>query len=443
MANMTFGTNIIPASDNTYALGNSEKRWQLYADTEHLSLPKYLENGIYDNVLQPIINNSRANRLAFLPANQIIIEKTTDGGQTWVDAEVSDSTKIALFSEQRARIYLPAINDAPSTLCGLRVTFTAMKFNVPNNTAETDKFNYWTTSYMDTRERYVTLNSFYFWVSGSGSGLKVKIEHSTLSAPTTWTTVFNDPDCILWGWANAGYAKLDDYYLTFGGGDTQLTNIWNYRITFMTDYRHGYETLGTLIPYISEIRGYGPSVFSAPSTYVSNDHIYSFDSQQNVTFPANITATKVNNLTLSAGGSSFTITGGTSTARTLTVNSSMTINGGSSGYITYYSTATTLSPHADLRITGQNGTTSTAGYSRLLLGNSTPQGTANNRHGEIGLYADTNKYCIFKYKLDATASSTIYFPAKNGTVALQEDIVYSATEPSSPTEGMIWLQPVS
>lgn len=33
MANMTFGTNLIPASDNTFSLGNSNKKWNIYAST--------------------------------------------------------------------------------------------------------------------------------------------------------------------------------------------------------------------------------------------------------------------------------------------------------------------------------------------------------------------------------------------------------------------------
>ena len=32
MANMTFGTNLIPSSDNTYSLGNSNKKWKIYGN---------------------------------------------------------------------------------------------------------------------------------------------------------------------------------------------------------------------------------------------------------------------------------------------------------------------------------------------------------------------------------------------------------------------------
>ena len=33
MANMTFGVNLIPGANNTYTLGNSEKKWNVYVNT--------------------------------------------------------------------------------------------------------------------------------------------------------------------------------------------------------------------------------------------------------------------------------------------------------------------------------------------------------------------------------------------------------------------------
>lgn len=33
MSNMTFGVNLIPSSNNTYTLGNSDKKWNLYVNS--------------------------------------------------------------------------------------------------------------------------------------------------------------------------------------------------------------------------------------------------------------------------------------------------------------------------------------------------------------------------------------------------------------------------
>lgn len=105
-------------------------------NTQYLSRPSQ-SNGVNDITLDSKINDLRANRLAFLPPDQIIIEKTTDGGTTWTDAEVSDSAKLSLFSETRPNVYIPLLNDAKNVNCGLRITFSAMKYNVPAGTAET------------------------------------------------------------------------------------------------------------------------------------------------------------------------------------------------------------------------------------------------------------------------------------------------------------------
>ena len=56
-----------------------------------------LNNGV-PPLARTLIDNFRANKLAFLPADQIIVEKTIDGGKTWTDAGVSDTTKAYVFS---------------------------------------------------------------------------------------------------------------------------------------------------------------------------------------------------------------------------------------------------------------------------------------------------------------------------------------------------------
>ena len=108
--------------------------------TNQLSRPNALR-GVSDVTLQGLFNATRANRLAFLPASQVIVEITTDGGTTWVDAGVSDATKLGLFSETRYSISIPLLNGVRSPLCGVRVTITAMRYNVPSGTAETNKCN--------------------------------------------------------------------------------------------------------------------------------------------------------------------------------------------------------------------------------------------------------------------------------------------------------------
>lgn len=258
--------------------------------TQNLKRPTGLR-GINDVTLQALVNTTRANRLAFLPADQIIIEKTTDGGTTWVDAGISDAEKLKLFSEQKPTINLPMINDARSMLCGLRITITAMKYNVPDGTPETEKYNYWNSTYVKKSERYCQLKEMYFWLTSLGDSIGVTVQRATGENPNNWSTVFNNSNFYMNGWPNCDYINFSQS--TFGG--KQTGNIWNYRITLMTKGINGTDTMtasGTTPQNIMEIRGYGDTVWAVSNSYMARDHIYSFDENQNTTFPANVTATK-------------------------------------------------------------------------------------------------------------------------------------------------------
>ena len=248
--------------------------------------------GSNDITLQGLINTNRANKLAFLPADQIIIEKTTDGGVTWVDAQVPDSTKQALFAETRPGIYLPKIDGKKNLLCGLRVTITGMKYDVPSGTAETEKYNYWNKDYVLRTERYCNLKDFYFWVSVSNDSMGITIQRATGAKPDNWQNVYRNDDYYMTGWSG------DDYVLgssgVFGGSVGQTNNYWNYRFIFMTKGVAGSSTMGTgyetSSQSISEIRAYGTSVWTSANQYMKADHLYSFDKDKNAIFPANVTA---------------------------------------------------------------------------------------------------------------------------------------------------------
>lgn len=253
-------------------------------------------NGLSDVVISPKINDGRANRLAFLPADQVIVEQTIDGGLTWTDAGVSDSIKKGLFAETRSPIYIPLIDGHRNVLCGVRVTFTAMKYDVPTGTAETEKYSYWNENYIINPERYNSLNGMYFWVSSAEDRITAKVECASGKAPNTWVSVFNDPSFLLTGWSGSDYIPFSSTGgRTFGGSKGQTGNTWNWRVTFMSATAPGKEmSTAASKQSIMEIRGYGPNWWTAGNKYASSDHMYSWDSSQNVTFPAGVTATNFN-----------------------------------------------------------------------------------------------------------------------------------------------------
>lgn len=299
-------------NNDTYYFKDADGRY-----TQNLIRPNQL-NGLADPTLQTLVSTTRANRLAFLPADQIIIEKTTDGGATWIDAGYSDATKTGLFSETRVGVFVPLVNGVRDIKSGLRITITGMKYNVPEGTAETAKYNYWNSNYIKSCERYCQLKEIYFWVSTANAGLSVKVERATGSNSTSWSTIYDSGSTYaLTGWSGCDYVRFSQG--VFGGGTTQTSNYWNYRFTFFQRNSTG----GTTLPDsyttsnggIYEIRGYGDTYWTAGNRYMAEDHMYTWDYNKNVTFPAQVNGTinvntTVGTLAIAHGGTGATSAAG-------------------------------------------------------------------------------------------------------------------------------------
>lgn len=251
---------------------------------------KSYDTGTLEAGIRPYVDQARANRLAFLPADQIIIEKTTDGGTTWEDAGVTDANKCGLFVNGGS-MNIPLLNGAKSTQCGVRITMTGMKYNVPEGTAETEKYNYWNATNVVRAERYFNVREWWFWLSSNNDAIRPQIYRATGANPNNWVSVFNT-DFAMSGWSGSDWIRAGDG-ATFGGSITQTGNYWNWRIIFWSRYANGKTSFGSnTVQTIQQIRCYGDSVWTMSNNLGKNDHIYSYDASQNVTFPAKITATQ-------------------------------------------------------------------------------------------------------------------------------------------------------
>ena len=335
----TGDVNLTPA--NIGAIQVSET-----GNTQQLVRPLGMR-GLADVTLQALVNTTRANRLAFLPANQIIIEKTTDGGTTWVDAGVSDSIKVGLFSETRPSVSLPKLNGVRSTLCGLRVTITAMKYNVPANTPETEKYAYWNSSNVVSTERYCQLKEMYFWLTVISDTIGVKVERATGANPNNWSVIFDDSSFFMTGWSGCDYVRFSQG--VFGGGTNQTGQAWNYRITFMTKGVNGTDTMATTSTTASqsimEIRAYGDTWWGRANEYMANDKLYQHDYLKNATFPAKVIADGG-----FEGALAGDVTGGIKPAATRPTSANTTGYGGYLRYILATSSMTTGKPDGDAHV---------------------------------------------------------------------------------------------
>lgn len=295
--------------------------------------------------IRPYIDQARANRLAFLPPDQIIIEKTTDGGTTWVDAGITDASKRNLFSEINATdIFIPLLNGEKSTQCGLRITITGMKYYVPEGTLETEKYNYWNSNYINKLERYFNVREWWFWISSNNDRIRPEIYCASGQSPDNWTTVFN-ADFRMSGWSGSDWVRAGGGK-TFGGNTSQTWNYWNWRLIFWSTPVEGHSTFDSATQQsIQQIRCYGDNVWGTPNNLMNRDHLYSWDRFQNVSFPANVTAVQFNGNATSATNAS--------TVNNHTVNTDVPANAVFTDTVT--TVATTGSGNAITSLSASNG----------------------------------------------------------------------------------------
>lgn len=206
------------------------------------------------------ISGSLEDKTAFLPADGITIEKSTDGGSTWVDYGMDDISKIFLFSEKPDGTYLFIGGEN--------------KANLKNKTRVT---------IAPSDGRYSNALLLYIWASTNGHGIQVDIEYSYIGSKTTFHTFRKSVP--LEGWSGPNCIALPGY--TFGGGSNQVDNVYAYRLTF------SYSKIGTYSTNsasFSEMRIYGNTNWSSTNNMMRNGHLYSWDIYQNAIFPKKVTA---------------------------------------------------------------------------------------------------------------------------------------------------------
>lgn len=240
----------------------------LYADKYHGHDPfdidgygsaKNMVGGI-PPIFSGAISGSLEDKTAFLPADGITIEKSTDGGSTWVDYGIDDTSKRNLFAEKP---YAASLSFGGST-----------KADLKNQTRVT---------IAPSDGRYSNALFLYIFVSTNGHGLKVQIEYSKIGSKTTFTTYRKS--VVIGGKNGLNCIGLPEY--TFGGDSGQVDNVYAYRLTF------SYSKIGnssTDSATIGDIRIYGNTNWSSTNGMMSTGHLYDWDVNQNAIFPGKITA---------------------------------------------------------------------------------------------------------------------------------------------------------
>lgn len=265
---MNYGDYSWLAGWNGYELRAVNKNQFAIADHTHPTSEIYGGNVNYSGYAGPIesahIDVLRANRLAFLPASGIKVEYSVDGGATWIDYGATDDQKASLFAMRM----------------GSAASFYTGKHTKADECTIKDQLRITVTPV----DRYAYVNMLYLWVSVAGTSATVNISRSTIGAKETFTDVRTDVPIS--GWSGPNEIRFSGG--TFGGGSTQTSNAYAYRFTF----KNKADGKGSVS--VMDIRMYGPSAWGVPNNMMEKDHIYNWDANQNVHFPAQVTATRFN-----------------------------------------------------------------------------------------------------------------------------------------------------
>lgn len=239
----------------------------------------------YGPIDAAMIPDLGANRLAFGSGDGIKIEYSRDSGATWTDYGISDAQRSLLLSTGISLCIGKADSTNKATAAYmLRVTLDTDKIPV-----------------------YTVLNKFALFISTDGSeGCYCSIDASLESTPTTWVNFANKVSIS--GWSGWNIINTNDL-ITYNNTKTSQYGL----IRFTFGCTSGSTTYNGL--HINRLMGFGGVGWITPSNMADYGTIYSYDGNQNVSFPAQVTATQFNG---KLNGSATTATALTTSAGSAT-----------------------------------------------------------------------------------------------------------------------------
>ena len=203
-----------------------------------------------------------ANRFAFGNPKGITIEYSNDGGNTWKDYGADPVVKGRLLSD------------------GYPFKIGKEKSANPAN----DMLRVTLNTTVDGINCYTVLNKFCIYISSQGSdGCYCTIQIAQQETPTVFLNIATNVP--LSGWS--GYNIINIHGIYTSNGDLRPEFYGRIRFIFgCTGNTTNYPGMA-----IHKIYAFGGVGWATPSNMATNGHLYSYDYNQNATFPANVTAT--------------------------------------------------------------------------------------------------------------------------------------------------------
>lgn len=253
------------------------------------------------------------NKLAYLPAECINVAYSTDGGTTWTDYGLTDSQKIALVTTSGPNILAGGSSATPTaeTISNLHSRVRIASCTM----AKVQKIY--------TALRKILIN---FTTNGT-SNCKLRVRYRTianyLSGTETWVTVGTYAVSGWSGWNSIPISR------NFGGSPTTQTGQdGELELEFWAETA---ASTVTNVCKLIDIRFIGVTNWATPSELARAGHLYTLDTAQNATFPAqvrtSVTPSGNTDLTNKAYVDTKVSKSGDTITGNLTVNGSTSVKG--------------------------------------------------------------------------------------------------------------------
>lgn len=223
-------------------------------------------SGSYGPIDAAMIDDLGPNRWAFLKAERVTIEYSTNGGTTWTDYGASDAQKISFFSSIQQLLYVGKVSAASSLTINLKLRVTVRTG----------------LSMGQSSDLYSTLNKFVISTScnGATSGcyctISGRLQSNIESESDTWA-IFADEIPVS---GDTGYNVINiSGRTTYGNTSGKATQYGEIRFEF------GFTKTPTYRFAVRSISAFGGVGWSVPSNMAKNGHIYSWDANQTAYFP--------------------------------------------------------------------------------------------------------------------------------------------------------------
>lgn len=267
------GNNIVNTYETKSAANSKLAEAKGYTDsaTEDMNKEAYLTwggrciTGGIGPLAAALSDEHSANRLAYLNPNAISVSRSTDTGATWSTYPITNAKKTALVTTSTSVPVGVAPVSAQTQQTSIQLTAMNSSLSSP---------------YLYVRPRKLLINVD----SPHALGVTIRYARGDMSVDT-WNTLGT---YSLSGWSAWNEVDISDLE-NFGGNGTQTSNVWRIRLDFyITAVNSSYPST---VANIFGIRMFADKCWSGTSNLGTTGHLYSYDANQNATFPAKVTAT--------------------------------------------------------------------------------------------------------------------------------------------------------